>query len=129
MIPAIPDKFADALYRGGMIVRAPQEFGPQGFMAQVLSRVTGTSGSVIVTQAEVDGEEWLHASLAWSEQDPSYAEMHALHLAVFGRRRWSYQVNAPTVDHVNIHEHALHLFGRVDGKAMLPDFTQGSGSI
>jgi hypothetical protein len=38
-------------------------------------------------------------------------------------------VFAPPTDHVNIHEYALHLFGRLDGTPALPDFTAGSGSI
>ena len=30
---------------------------------------------------------------------------------------------------VDIHEYALHIFGRLDGKPALPDFTNGTGSI
>jgi hypothetical protein len=40
---------------------------------------------------------------------------------VFGHG-WSYQVFAPPSQHVNIHEHALHLWGRVDGTNVLPSF-------
>ena len=35
---------------------------------------------------------------------------------------FAYQVFAPPTRHVNIHEHALHLWGRVDGKSITPDF-------
>jgi hypothetical protein len=45
-----------------------------------------------------------------------------LHLGVFGRRRWAYQVFVPESEHVNIHPHALHLWGRADGTNALPNF-------
>jgi hypothetical protein len=47
---------------------------------------------------------------------------------VFGDR-WAYQVFAPPADHINLHNFALHLWGRLDGKPVLPDFTFGTGSI
>jgi hypothetical protein len=31
-------------------------------------------------------------------------------------------VFAPPSEHVNIHDHALHLWGRLDGARVLPDF-------
>jgi hypothetical protein len=59
---------------------------------------------------------------------PDYADLKLLHTAVFADG-WAYQVFAPPVKHVNIHEHVLHLFGRLDGSPVLPDFTCGTGSI
>lgn len=105
--------------------RPPQPFGPDGW------RLTHTSGhrSVIVTCAPaLDGQEWVHASLADASDMPSYDDLKALHRAVFSAG-WAYQVFAPPSEHVNIHEHALHLFGRLDGEPALPDFTRGTGSI
>jgi hypothetical protein len=103
---------------------APTPFGPDGWK---LLRLDGT-GSVIVTASDHGGAEWVHASIAWHSTMPTYADLKALHAAVFGTG-WAYQVFAPPSDHVNIHEFALHLFGRLDGLPVLPDFTEGTGSI
>lgn len=102
----------------------PAPFGPDGW---TFKRLDGT-GSVIVTVADHDGEEWIHASIARPREMPTYADLKVLHAAVFGSG-WAYQVFAPPSDHVNIHQFALHLFGRLDGRPVLPDFTEGTGSI
>jgi hypothetical protein len=128
--PAVPHGWIAVLIDGGLVPTGPYPvaFGPQGLSIEAVS--DGDTGSIIVTQSDaLDGAEWLHASLAFEHRDPTYRELAALHRAVFGRRRWSYQVFAPAAEHVNIHSHALHLFGRVDGDAVLPDFTRGMGSI
>ena len=75
-----------------------------------------------------DGTTWLHASLALTDRSPTYDELVILHRAVFGRRRWAYQIFAPEAAHVNLHAYALHLWGRVDGKPAMPNFG-ASGSI
>lgn len=102
----------------------PSPLGPDGWSL----RSRGEPGSVIVTCAEHDGDDWVHASIAWRDRMPTYLELKMLHDAVFAGG-WAYQVFAPGSDHVNIHQHALHLWGRLDGKPALPDFTRGSGSI
>lgn len=103
---------------------APKPFGPDGW---TFTHHSGAS-SIILTCAPHGGDEWVHASIAHRAVMPTYADLKLLHLAVF-EDGWSYQVFAPPSDHVNIHEHALHLWGRVDGKPALPDFTEGMGSI
>lgn len=129
-MPAVVDRaLANRLAAVKVTVGAVQDFGPQGIFVHTIRGHDRVAGTVIVTQAEHDGAEWLHASMAWPDREPTYAELAALHAGVFGRRRWSYQVFAPASEHVNIHKHALHLFGRVDGAAALPDFTYGTGSI
>lgn len=103
----------------------PARFGPDGWQ---LVHASG-KGSVIVSVApQQDGNEWIHASMAFPARVPTYDELKALHAAVFGNG-WAYQVFAPPSDHVSIHDYALHLWGRLDGKPGLPDFTHGSGSI
>lgn len=74
------------------------------------------------------GVDWVHASISHREHMPTYADLKRMHDAVF-RDGWAYQVFAPPSDHINLHEFCLHLFGRLDGKPVLPDFTQGGGSI
>jgi hypothetical protein len=52
---------------------------------------------------------------------PLYVELTEMHRAVM-RERWAYQVFAPPAEHANIHERALHLWGRLDGANVLPTF-------
>lgn len=102
---------------------APRPFGPDGWQ---ITRLGGSS--VIVTCADQDdGREWVHASIAHRERMPGYLELVDLHRAAFGTG-WAYQVFAPPSEHVNIHEYALHLWGRLDGRPALPEFGLG-GSI
>lgn len=102
----------------------PERFGPDGWRFTELAG----KGSVIVTNCPHDGEDWVHASVAWIDHMPTYSDLKWLHAAVFGEG-WAYQVFAPPTDHVNIHEYALHLWGRLDGKPGLPDFVAGMGSV
>jgi len=96
----------------------PQELGPDGWTLVNRDRTS----SVVVTCADWDGVDWLHASIAHADRDPTYTELAQLHLAVWQGRGFAYQVFAPANRHVNIHEHALHLWGRLDGSNTLPDF-------
>lgn len=102
----------------------PRRHGPDGW-AYVR---TDRTGSVIVSVAEHDGHEWVHASIAYTHRMPTYDDLKLLHRAVFGNG-WAYQPFAPPSEHINIHNYALHLFGRVDHQPALPDFTEGTGSI
>jgi hypothetical protein len=101
----------------------PTRFGPNGWRYLALDG----SGSVIVTMAPFGDDEWVHASIGRAEM-PTYADLKMLHTAVFGDG-WAYQVFAPPSDHINLHEHALHLWGRNDGLPALPNFTEGWDSI
>jgi hypothetical protein len=75
-------------------------------------------GSILVTQARYD-VDWVHASLAWLDRVPTYDDLVALHRAVFADR-YAFQVFAPPSAHVNLHGNALHLWGRADGRSVLP---------
>lgn len=90
----------------------------------------GREFSLIVSDAnELDDRLWLHVSLYVGDDAlPTYEDMALLHRAYFGRRRWAYQVFAPAADRVNIKQ-VLHIWGRADGKPVLPDFTHGTGLI
>jgi hypothetical protein len=109
---------------GRVVWGPPIPFGPDGWRFDRAER----TGSVIVTCAPKDGLDWVHASIAYPTHMPGYEDLKTLHRAVFGNG-WAYQVFAPPSDHINIHNFALHLFGRLDGKPVLPDFTEGTGSI
>jgi len=96
----------------------PLAFGPDGW------RMSGSdaASSVIVTVAWHDVAEFIHASIARADHLPSYGDLVELHQAVWRGKGWAYQVFAPSAEHVNIHPHALHLWGRLDGKPVLPEF-------
>jgi hypothetical protein len=98
----------------------PQLMGPDGWSLVNRDR----SSSVIVTCADWDHGDWVHASIAHTDRDPTYAELTLLHRAVWQGRGFAYQVFAPDDRHINIHEHALHLWGRLDGYNALPDFSE-----
>lgn len=102
----------------------PQRFGLDGW--QLVRRDRGAS--VFISAAEFDGATWVHASIAHHDETmPTYEELVLLHRAVFAGG-YAYQVFAPPSSHVNIHEYALHLWGRADGAPVLPEFGAG-GSI
>lgn len=83
-------------------------------------------GRVIVSVSPYpdDGDLWIHASISWRDHMPSYEDLKMLHGAVFGDR-WAYQVFVPAAKHYNHHEWCLHLWGRLDGARVLPDFAPG----
>lgn len=81
---------------------APKPFGPDGWS---FLHFLG-AGSILITCASHDGDDWVHASIAWGERMPTYADLKMLHAAVFGDG-WAYQVFAPPSDHVNIPRHTL----------------------
>lgn len=91
----------------------PQPFGEDGWS---IDRFDGTARALVTSHEEDDGVTWLHASLSHHDTDPTYAELQLLHHAVWGRTGWAYQVFAPSEAHVDIHTHALHLWGRQDGQ-------------
>lgn len=68
-----------------------------------------------------DAQMWLHASISRPHEIPTYDDLARMHQAVWPDG-WSYQVFAPASEHVNIHPFALHLWGRLDGRAELPNF-------
>lgn len=93
-------------YGGGWVA---ERFGPAGVQLQHRSGV-----SIIVTEADADGVEWRHASVARRDRMPSWDELALLHSAAFGDG-YAYQQFVPSEHHVSIHDQALHLWGRVDG--------------
>lgn len=100
---------------------APRPFGTGWQFAHA---VDPGNGSVIVTvwDLEDDGVAWLHASISRGKQMPSYDDLRDLHRAVWGETGYAYEIHAPADQHVNIHPNARHLWGRVDGKPVLPEF-------
>lgn len=122
---AINNNFKEVLEKEGFIILKGIPFGPSGIKFKFKNH-HDIPGSIIVTQADTmhDGIDYLHASIAYDDQNimPTYEDLAVLHHAVFGRKRWSYQVFAPQTKHISIRDNALHLWGRADGQSMLPNF-------
>lgn len=98
----------------------PGAFGQDGFL---YDRKDGEARVIVTYGPTVPGAgNWVHASISRPDDVPTYADLMHLHRAVWGTEGWSYQVFAPEDDHVNIHHFALHLWGRLDGSPVLPNF-------
>ena len=111
-----PGRTVRVLREAGYRPSNPLPYGPCGFSLLI------RRGSVIVSQADYEAVEWVHASLARDDRMPDYADLTVLKDAVFGDRREAYQIFPPADRHISIHDRALHLWGRADGARVLPDF-------
>ena len=105
----------------------PVPFGPDGWLMDTIADEPRQVGRIIITAADhPESGEWWHASISRVYM-PTYDDLAMLHKAVWPVG-WAYQCFAPPEHHVNIAEYALHLWGRPDGEAMLPNFGE-LGSI
>lgn len=87
--------------------------------------IDGTHRRIIVSIDNYTDPDvpWIHASISYLNKSymPSYQDLKQLHAAVFGDGH-AYQCFVPAGEHVDISENVLHLFGRIDGAPVLPDF-------
>lgn len=109
--------------------QVPEPFGPDGWRMFSVDGKSSVIVTVIVTAFDwQQGVEYAHASIA-RQTMPSYEDLVTLHQAVWGDTGYAYQMFVPRESHVNIHSHALHLWGRADGAPLLPDFGAAFRSI
>lgn len=79
---------------------------------------------------ELDGQLWIHASVSrYGKKLATYEDMALVKRLFIGESRTAYQLFVPPSKHVNLIEYVLHLWSRLDGQAVTPDFTHGVGSI
>lgn len=107
----------------------PVEFGPDGWRFD--EKIYGPGGNTaqrrILVSADVgfadDGEVWVHASISHRDERvmPSYEDLAMMHHAIWPEGN-SYQCFVPPAEHINIRGNALHLWGRLDGERVLPNF-------
>lgn len=81
------------------------------------------------TAKEADGNSWIHLSVSRRSRIPSYDDLKLVKKEFIGDTYHAYQCFVPSSEHINIHKYVLHLWARSDGRAALPDFSHGSGSI
>lgn len=103
---------------------APLPFGDDGW---IFDGMRGNCRIIVSVAPCDDGVEWVHASISHPDQMPTYGELQMLHRAVLDQR-WTWEIHAPADRHINIHPFARHLWARLDGRNMLPDFGR-DGSI
>lgn len=70
-----------------------------------------------------DGQMWLHLSVSRADWAPSHADMKMAKAAFMGDR-YAYQVWPPKDKYVNIHPYCLHLWARLHGEPVLPEFSE-----
>ena len=98
--------------------RPPLPWGDDGWL--IASKY---KGQIIVTCADYGGNLWIHASISRIDEMPTYEDLKLMHKACFNNG-FAYQVFVPEKDHVNFHAYVLHLWGRLDGTPVLPDFLE-----
>lgn len=77
---------------------------------------------ILVTPWREGEDTWLHASMSRPDGAmPSYDDLKMLHAAVWPDG-FAYQCFVPPSDHINITANVLHLWGRIDGSPVLPNF-------
>lgn len=79
---------------------------------------------------EQDGHLWVHASVSqYGKKLATYEQLALVKRLFIGEARTAYQLFVPPSEHVNLIPYVLHLWARLDGTSVTPDFTHGMGSI
>lgn len=78
--------------------------------------------AVIDCSEKADGQMWLHLSVSRENWAPSHDDMKLAKAAFLGDR-YAYSVWPPAAKYVNIHPYCLHLWARLDGSPVLPEFS------
>lgn len=95
--------------------------------------VRGTIQVLWSMSRESDGEIWIHVSLCGRSGPkalylPTYEDVKRVKQDFLGDA-WAYQVFPDQRHYINQNPFVLHLWARMDGAAVLPDFTHGLGTI
>lgn len=98
----------------------PKEFGPDGWY---FKRFDGAATMIVTADTWQTDTMWVHASIARPNMMPTYEDLAHMHRAVY-QDGYAFQVFVPRTAHISIHDYALHLWGRLDGRRpdCLPDF-------
>lgn len=86
-----------------------------------LALTRGDLRVLIDCSEKADGKCWLHVSVSRVDRTPTHEEMASVKAAFLGDR-YAYSVWPPSDKYVNIHKHCLHLWARLDGAPVLPEF-------
>jgi hypothetical protein len=109
----------------------PETFAPRNLFGRWTSTRGAPSGlTVICSDAIHDGDWWRHVSVSRPDRLPSWNDVKAVKQAFIGDR-YAFMVFPDKAHYVSIHDNCLHLFATHDGDNgnVLPEFTEGSGSV
>ena len=84
---------------------------------------------IILSLETKDGHDWIHVSCSFPTQLPRWKDLQQIKDAIIGREAQAVQVLAPASEHVNYHEYCLHLYARLDGSRVVPDFRDAIGLV
>lgn len=81
---------------------------------------------------ELDNHDWIHLSISRLNRLPTYEDLRDLKALFIGDDKYAYQVFPTKKDYFSspsqlIDRQVLHLWARVDGKPVLPDFLKHRG--
>lgn len=83
------------------------------------------SGLRVIADVEPRKEGiWIHVSFSRRNRTPTYEDMTLIRKAFFPKDRVVAQVFPPTDEHVNVHQHCLHLWCRIDVDRWIPDLRE-----
>jgi hypothetical protein len=83
-------------------------------------------GLRVIVDCEIKGDAslWLHVSVSRANYTPTHDDMARVKVDFIGDDRYAYSVWPPREQYVNIHNHCLHLWARMEGDGrVLPEFS------
>lgn len=89
----------------------------------VVTQIGGGLRVIIDCEPKADGHEWIHVSVSRKLWTPTHEDMALVKRDFLGEDCYAYSVWVPREFHVNIHAHCLHLWSRLDGSRVLPEFS------
>lgn len=113
---AEPDTWKCPLPKGWRMV---QQWG-EGL---AFTEIDGGLRVIIDCGEKADGQQWIHVSYSRKDWPPNHADTCKVKAAFLGDR-YAYAVFPPPDKYVNIHKNCLHLWARLDGKPVLPEFSE-----
>jgi hypothetical protein len=80
---------------------------------------------IVDCEIKADGSPWLHVSVSRKSWTPTHEDMALVKRDFIGDDRYAYAVFPPKTEYVNIHQHCLHLWSRLDlpDGRVLPEFS------
>jgi hypothetical protein len=80
---------------------------------------------IIDCEQKADGSPWLHVSVSRKSWTPTHEDMALVKHDFIGDDRYAYSIWPPVEHYVNIHQHCLHLWARMDSPdgRVLPEFS------
>jgi len=96
--------------------------GSWGDTSIALREINGGIRVLIDCEQKVDGNHWIHVSYSRNHWTPTHEDTIKVKDAFIGNK-YAYSIFPPKENYVNIHKHCLHLWARLDGQAVLPEFS------